>query len=112
MQLQKPTYRCKFLMSPAKETQNGGISKMGAYFSLISQPSNSRWVEEYGMMSPSALAGQRLCRTQRGRSLHPGQCPSWQEGRVGLGGGRSYFCNLRRPDSVTRPQTAARGSHK
>lgn len=52
MQLQKPTYRCKFLMSPAKETQNGGISKMGAYFSLISQPSNSRWVEEYGMMSP------------------------------------------------------------
>lgn len=51
MQPQKPTYRFKFLMSLAKETQNGGISKMGAYFSLISQPSNSRWVEDYGMMS-------------------------------------------------------------
>ena len=66
MQTQKPTYRFKFLMSLAKETQNGGISKMGAYFSLISQPSNSRWVEDYGMMSPKR--------------------PGWPTGSAGLSG--------------------------
>ena len=61
---------------------------------------------------PSALAGQPALQDSAELSLHPGQCPSWQEGRIGLGRGRSYFCNLHRPDSVTRPQTAARGSHK